>query len=139
MPRLLKVSLVAVIALAFLLVVMPTPASARVFVRGGIGWGGGWGWGPGWGMGWYGPGYGYWGPYGYYYGPPHGTVNITTHDKAAAVFIDGGYAGTVAEIHKFALRPGAHDLALRDPNGTTIYNQRVEVLRNKTTKIHVGT
>ncbi len=136
MPRFLKLSLVAVIALTIMLVVMPTPASARVFVRGGIGWG----WGPGWGAGWYGPGYwgAGWGPYGYYYGPPHGTVNINTHDKAAAVFIDGGYAGTVAEIHKFALRPGAHDLALRDPNGTTIYNQRVEVLRNKTTKIHVG-
>ena len=108
--------------------VFTTPASAaRVFVGGY--WGPGWGWGPSW----YGPG---WGP-NYYYGPPAGTVQIISPDKTAAVYVDGGYVGTVAERHKFSLRPGAHDLALKAPGGQTIYSQRIEVLLGKTTKIHV--
>ena len=134
MTRYLRVSLIAVIALAVMLAVTPTPASARVFVRGGwYGWHGGWGWG--WGPGWYGPAW--WGP-GYYYGPPAGTVKIDTPDRAAAVYIDGGYAGIVADMHKFSLRPGVHDITVRAPNGQQLFNQRVEVLRGKTTKIHVG-
>jgi hypothetical protein len=120
-----------------MLAVMPTPASAaRIFVRGGYWIGPVWGWGPGWyGPGWYGPGW--WAPY-YYYGPPAGTVQIVTPDKSATIYVDGAYVGTVAEMHKFSLPPGAHDLALRDPNGQTIYSQRIEVLNGKTTKIHVG-
>jgi hypothetical protein len=131
MKHYLRVSLISMIALAVMLAVTPTPAAARVFIGGGVGWGPGW-----YGPGWYGPGWGA----GYYpgWGPPHGTVKIDTHDKADAVFIDGGYAGTVADMHKFDLRPGAHDLAVRAPNGQELYNQRVEVLRGKTTKIHLG-
>ncbi|HLY19833.1 MAG TPA: PEGA domain-containing protein [Bryobacteraceae bacterium] len=136
MSRLLKACLVSVIALTVLLAVNPAPASARVFVGGFYGpgfYGPGWGWGGG--PGWYGAAWG--GPYGYYY-RPHGTVKIDTHNKAAAVYIDGGYAGTVAEIHKFNLRPGVHDLSVRAPNGQTLYNQRVQILNGRTTKIHLG-
>jgi hypothetical protein len=126
MKRLTKL-LITVIALTAL-GVLATPASAaRVFVGGY--WGPGWGWGPGW----YGPG---WGPY-YYYSPPAGTVQIISPDKSATVYVDGAYVGTVAERHKFSLRPGAHDLALKAPSGQTIYSQRIEVLLGKTTKIHV--
>jgi len=135
-----KVSLVSMIVLAVMLVIMPTPAAARVFIRGG--WGGGWGWGPGWGYGW-GPGWygaGWYGPYwGYpgYWGPPHGNLEFKTHDKAASVYIDGGYAGSLADMHKFSLRPGAHDVAVREPNGQTVFNQRVDVTLGHTVKIHL--
>jgi hypothetical protein len=138
MKRYWKVSLISMIVLAVMLVVTPTPAAARVFV----GVGGGWGWGPGWGYGW-GPGWygaGWYGPYwGYpgYWGPPHGTVEFKTHDKAATVYIDGGYAGSLADMHKFQLRPGAHDVAVRAPNGQQLFNQRVDVMRGHTTKIHL--
>ena len=130
MPRLAKVSLISVIALAGMLAVMPTPAAARGFVRGGF-YGGGWGWG--WGPGWYA---GYY-P-GYYYGPYAGTVKIVAPDKADSVFIDGGYAGTVKQMHKFSLRPGSHDLAVQAPIGQTIYNRRIEVLQGKTTEVRPG-
>ena len=137
MARILRVSLVTTIALAVMLALAPAPAAARGFgFRGGVVVGGGWGWGPGWGYGWYGPGW--WGPYGYYYGPPAGNVQIITPDKAASVYVDGGYVGTVADMHKFPLRPGAHDVAVQAPNGQTLYNQRVEILNGKTTKIHAG-
>jgi len=136
MARSWRVFLIAVVALTMMLTVMPTPAAARVFVRGGLGYGWGPGWGYGWGSGWYGPGY--WGAGYYPYGPPAGNVKIYNADRADAVFIDGAYAGTVADMKKFSLRPGAHDLALRAPNGQTVYNQRIEVLRGKTTKIHPG-
>lgn len=139
MRRSIRLSLLAVLALTLMLVVMPSPAAARGFVRGGFY--GGWGWGPAWGYGW-GPGWygaGYWGP-GYYYLPNAGNVKIVTpkQNKDDAVYIDGGFVGTVAKMHKFALRPGAHDLAVQAPNGQTVYNQRIEVLRGKTTEIHAG-
>ena len=127
----LRVSLITVIALTFMLAVVPAPAAAaRIFVRGGHWAGPAWGWG--WGPGWYGPGY------NYYYAPYDGTVKISSPDKDASVYIDGGYAGPVAKMHKFSLRPGTHDLTLREPNGQTIYSQRIEVLRGKTTEIRVG-
>ena len=133
MTRILRVSLVTTIALVSMLALTPTPAAARGFgIRGGYFVGGGWGWGPGW----YGPGW--WGPYGYYYGPTAGHVKISTADKSASVYVDGGYVGTVADMHNFALRPGAHDLAVQAPNGQTLYNQRIEILNGKTTKIHLG-
>jgi len=136
MTRILSRSLIATIALVAVLALVPAPAAAagRVIVRGGYygGWyGPGWGWG--WGPGWYGPGW--WGA-GYY--PNIGSVKIYTPNKADGVFVDGGYAGTVGQLKKFDLRPGAHDVSVRDPEGATLYSQRIEVLRGKTTKIHVG-
>ena len=134
MPRLLKVSLIAVIALTVMLAVVPVPASAGVVVGRsywvGPGWG--WGWGPGWYARPWGPAY-----YPYYYRPYGGTVKIITPEKHASVYVDGGYAGTVKHMHKFSLRPGPHDISLRAENGETIFNQRVEVLRGRTTEIRV--
>ena len=136
MTRLLRVSLITVAALAMVLVISPAPAAAAG--RFGIyhGWYGGWGWGPawGWGPGWYGR---WWGP-GYYYAPNTGNVKIVTPDKGAMVYVDGGYAGVAAKMKKFPLRAGTHELALREPGGRTIYDQRIEVLRGKTTEIYAG-
>jgi len=137
MVRFLRGSLIAVVALAIVLTLMPAPAAAarwggRGFYGGGFyarGWyGPGWGWGY---PGWYGPGWGY-------YGVPYdGTVKIVTHDKDASVYVDGGFAGVIADTKKFSLPPGTHELALRAPNGQTLSDQRVEVLRGKTTQVHV--
>lgn len=79
------------------------------------------------GYGWYGPG-----PYG---GPITGSVKIETKAKDAAVFIDGGYAGTVGQLKTFKLRPGTHNLELRGPDGHAFYQERIEVVAGKTLKI----
>jgi hypothetical protein len=137
MFRLWKASLVAVLALGTTLISAP-PASAavRVGFRGGIGIGvyGG-GWYPGWGYGWYGPPYG---PGYGYYGNPAGHVKISTPDKAASVFVDGGYIGPVAKAKKFPLRPGNHVVELRDPNGQIVYSEQVNVIRGRTVDIDTG-
>ena len=139
----LKVPLIALLALAGFLTIAPATASAAagghvVVVRGGF-YGRGW-YGPGWGWGWYGPGW-YGGPYGWapgYYIPNAGKVKIVTSDKNASVYVDGGYAGPVAKLKKFSLRPGNHDIALRDPDGRTFYQERVQVIPGKTTEIHAN-
>jgi PEGA domain len=136
----LKVPLIAILALAGFLTIAPVTASAapggRVVVVGGGFYGRGW-YGPGWG--WYGPGWYYgpgWGP-GYYI-PNAGKVKIVTPDKNASVYVDGGYAGPVAKLKKFSLRPGNHEIALRDPDGRTFYQERVQVIPGKTTEIHAN-
>jgi hypothetical protein len=65
-----------------------------------------------------------------------GTVKIKTAMKDASVFIDGGYAGRAGKLKKFQLRPGTHDIALRDGGGRTIYQERVNVMLGKTVEIH---
>jgi hypothetical protein len=65
-------------------------------------------------------------------------VKIVTPDKSAAVFVDGGYVGPVAKAKKFPLRPGNHDVELRDPNGQVVYSQEVNVMRGRTVEIHTG-
>jgi hypothetical protein len=93
--------------------------------------------GPGWyGPGWYGPGWygGYRAPY--YYGPAAGNVKIVTKLKGDSIFVDGGYAGLTGKLKKFPLRPGNHTIAVKDPNGQPIFQQRVEVLMGKTTKVY---
>ena len=71
----------------------------------------------------------FWGPfypYGYYpYPAPYmptdfGEVKIDTHQKDAEVYIDGGYAAKIKETKKFALRPGNHEIELRDSDGRTL-------------------
>src|ERR1700722_5254097 len=59
------------------------------------------------GPAWYGSG-----PYGYYYAPvPRtGSVKIESKMKDASVYVDGGFAGTVAQLKKFQLRPGNHNI-----------------------------
>jgi hypothetical protein len=65
-------------------------------------------------------------------------VKIVTPDKSASVFVDGGYVGPVAKAKKFQLQPGAHDLELRDPNGRTLFDERVQVIRGRTTEVHTN-
>ena len=89
----------------------------------------------------------FWGPfypYGYYPYPPSymaanfGEIKIDTREKDAAVYIDAGYAGKIKESKKFALRPGNHDIELRDSDGRTFYQEQVAVTVGQTTKLHVS-
>lgn len=137
MSRFAKAPLITALALGTFFISAPAASAA---LRGGFygrGWyGGGWGWG--WGPGWYGPGlFGWYGP-GFYYGPGPGKVKIVTPDKNASVFVDGGYVGPVAKAKKFPLRPGNHDVELRDLNGHVLFNERVQVIRGRTTEIHTN-
>lgn len=82
--------------------------------------------------------------YGYYPYPPaymaanYGEVKIKTHQKDAKVYIDGGYAARIREASKFALRPGNHEIELRNSDGVTFYRERVAVTVGHTTKLHVA-
>jgi hypothetical protein len=80
--------------------------------------------------GWYGPGY-----YAAAPGPYVGKIKFDTKMKGAGVFVDGGYAGTVKQLGTFPLRPGTHNLELRDPAGQTIFQEKVDVLAGKTIKL----
>jgi hypothetical protein len=86
-----------------------------------------WGWGP------------YY-PYGYYaYPPPNsGEVKIDTHLKDAKVYIDGGFASDIKDNKKFWLRPGNHQIELRDHDGKDLYEEQVAVTVGRTTKLHVS-
>jgi ABC-type glycerol-3-phosphate transport system substrate-binding protein len=127
MSRYLKFSLVALLALVCIVPV----ASARpgVVFRGyyGPGW-----YGPAW-YGWYGPGW--YAPYGYERGPVTGGVKFDTKMKDASVYVDDGYAGTVRQLKTFQLKPGAHDVELRDNNGNSFYQEHIEVVAGKTLKL----
>ena len=129
MTRLLKYGAIALLGLA----VLVPAASARpvAFVRGyfGPGW-----YGPAY-YGWYGPAY--YGPYAYATYPVAnvGKVKFDTKMKDARVYVDGGFAGTVHDLGTFPLRPGTHDIELRDPAGQTIFQQKVDVLAGKTIKL----
>jgi hypothetical protein len=57
-----------------------------------------------------------------------GFVKIKTDRKDASVFVDGGFADKIAKGKKYALRPGNHDMELRDSDGRTIYKERVVVI-----------
>ena len=141
MSRFLKVLAVALLSV---FVLVPAASSQhRVFVSGGfVGFGPGWGWyGPGWGWygpGWYGPyGWGWWGyPYAYSPGPTSGQVRLVDVAKDALVYIDGGYAGTAGKLKKFALRPGNHNIELRDPSGHAFHQEKIHVIPGKTVEIH---
>jgi hypothetical protein len=82
-------------------------------------------------------------PYPYAYAPDYmsanfGYVKIKTDRKDAAVYVDGGYADKVEKTKKFALRPGTHDIELRDSDGRTLFRERVAVIVNKTTELKTG-
>ena len=81
-------------------------------------------------------------PYPYPYPPDYvprnyGYVKLKTHGKDASVYVDGGYAVKTKKNKQFALRPGNHDIELRDQDGRTFFQQRVAVLVGETTKIDV--
>ncbi len=82
-------------------------------------------------------------PYPYAYPPDYmdqtfGYVKLDTKRKDASVYVDGGFADKIEKAKKFALRPGNHDIELRDSDGREIFNERVAVLVGKTTTLHVG-
>jgi hypothetical protein len=84
---------------------------------------------------WYGPA---WYPRPYVYAPARvntGEVKIETHMKGGSIYVDGGYAGETTKLKKFDLRPGNHDIEVRDAAGYTIYRNRIQVLVGKTTDI----
>jgi hypothetical protein len=133
MYRYLKLSMIALLALVCIVPV--ASARPRVFAGGYFGPAYS---GPAWyGPAWYGPGWGWGAPYGYGYAtaPTTGSVKFETKMKEAAVYVDGGYAGTVGELKTFPLRPGDHNLELRDHDGHSIYQERVSVIAGKTLKI----
>ena len=82
-------------------------------------------------------------PYPYAYPPDYmaanfGFVKIKTDIKDASVFVDGGFADKITKTKKYALRPGTHEIELRDSDGRAIYQERVAVIVGKTTELHVG-
>src|SRR5207245_7477416 len=82
-------------------------------------------------------------PYPYAYPPDYmaanfGYVKIKTDRKDANVYVDGGFADKVEKAKKFALRPGTHEIELRDSDGRSLFRERVAVLVGKTTELHVG-
>jgi hypothetical protein len=82
-------------------------------------------------------------PYPYAYPPDYmnqnfGYVKIETHRKDASVYVDGGFADNVQKAKKFALRPGNHEIELRDSDGRSIFHEKVAVLVGKTTTLHAG-
>jgi hypothetical protein len=82
-------------------------------------------------------------PYPYAYEPDYmaqnfGYVKIKTDRKDASVYVDGGFADKVEKAKKFALRPGTHDIELRDSDGRSLFHERVAVLVGKTTELHAG-
>lgn len=127
MTRLLKCSALALLALA----VFVPAASARPFVVVGGYFGPGF-YAPAY-YGWYGPAYA--APYAAVPAPNVGKVKFDTKMKDAGVFVDGGYAGTVRQLGTFPLRPGSHDIELRDPSGHTIFQEHIDVLAGKTIKL----
>lgn len=127
MSRLTKLLMTGTLALA---AIAPVASAHPVFVvRGGF-YGPAF-YGPGW-YGWYGPG---WAPYGYGYAANAGNVKIDTKLKDTAVYVDGGYAGTVGQLKTFHLRPGEHNIDLRGPDGHSFYQEKVTVLAGKTLTI----
>ena len=138
MARVLRV--LAVALLSIFVLVPAASAQHRVFVSGGF-VGPGWGWyGPGWG--WYGPGwYGPWGwgwgyPYAYEAIPASGQVRLVDVAKDALVYVDGGYAGKAGNLKKFTLRPGNHNIELRDPSGHAFHQEKIHVIAGKRLEIH---
>jgi len=82
-------------------------------------------------------------PYPYAYAPDYmdanfGYVKLKTDLKDASVYVDGGFADKIAKVKKFALRPGNHDIEVRDTEGVTIFKEKVAVLVGKTTELKVG-
>jgi hypothetical protein len=93
------------------------------------------GFGPGW--------YGYY-PYGSAWGPAYvmpyaqtGEVKLITHMKDARVYVDGGYSGLAGKLKHFDLVPGNHNIELRDSAGRNLFHEQVQVIRARTTEIHV--
>ena len=108
-----------------------TPAaSARVFVRGVVRIGPAF-----YGPVWAGPGWWYPGPYAV--APATGSVKFQTNLKDPAVYINGGYAGTIGQLKTFQMRPGTYHIELRDHDGHQFFHEEIHVIAGKTLKLTV--
>jgi len=124
MTRYWKYSAMLLLAMA---IIVPAASARPGFV---VGFGGPF-YGPAYYGGWYGPAY-----VVPYRAPAYtGSVKFDTKMKDAGVFVDGGYAGTVKQLGTFPLRPGNHDIEVRNPAGQTIFQEKVDVLAGKTIKL----
>ena len=95
------------------------------------------------------PSFGYYGYYSYHYRPFHpgpetmwvlpgrqtGELKIETRSKEANVYVDGGYLGAVRKLKAFPLKPGNHDIELRDAGGNVLFHEKVAIVPGKTTRI----
>jgi hypothetical protein len=82
-------------------------------------------------------------PYPYAYAPDYmsanfGYVKLKTDRKDGSVYVDGGFADKIEKAKKFALRPGNHEIEVRDSDNRTLFKERVAVIVGKTTELHVG-
>ena len=84
-------------------------------------------------------------PYPYVYEPDYMASNfgyvkikMKTENKDAQVYVDGGFADKIEKAKKFALKPGTHDIELRDSDGRTLYHEKVAVTVGKTTELNIG-
>ena len=67
----------------------------------------------------------------------YGYVKINAHHQRAQLYIDDGYADRIEKAKTFALRPGTHDIELRNSDGHPFFHERVAVIVGKTTKVDV--
>jgi PEGA domain len=117
--------------LSLLLGLAPTvTASPRVFIQPRIGY-------------YIGPTY-RWYPAPWFFGPAYfpapttGELKISTEDKDARVYVDGGYLGIARKVKKFNLKPGSHDIELRDTRGNVLYEEKVAIVPGRTTEFNAA-
>jgi hypothetical protein len=60
-----------------------------------------------------------------------GEVQILTKHKGDAIYVDGGFAGRTGELKKFPLKTGTHTIELRNANGQTHYQEKINVISGK--------
>jgi hypothetical protein len=97
-------------------------------------------WGPSWyGPGWYGPGWyhGFGPAYAFPPRPLTGEVKIVSRIKGDSIYVDGGFAGVTGKLKHFDLNLGNHDIEIRDPSGRVIFQQRVQVIADRTIEIRL--
>jgi hypothetical protein len=108
----------------------PRADAQRVIVRPAFGFS--YGFGPAWH-------YGPWGPaYVYAPGPATGDVKINAAVKGDSIYVDGGFAGMTGKLKKFPLRPGNHQIEVRDAEGQVMFQNTVHVIGGKTIDINCG-
>ena len=60
---------------------------------------------------------------------------VSARGRGGAVFVDGGYAGTVGKLKSLHLRPGTYSIELRGASATP-YTERVYVAAGKTVRLN---
>jgi hypothetical protein len=119
--------LTAGIALTLLLGMAPSVMASPVYIRPYTGF-------------YYGPSYHWYHPwYGgpvYFPAPVTGEPKISAQDKDARVYVDGGFLGIARKTKKFDLRPGNHDVELRDARGNVLYEEKVAIVPGHTTEFN---